>query len=767
MRCIALLCLSFLCISASIANTLNTSAPGFDIKKANQQFDRINLELSVHNLNLNNLDAAVNTLTTLSHDADDCVDDVQKKINGVEILIKQGSGSTDTKSEGADLVYLNSQQKDFASEQAQCRLFSIRAKQAIDAYKEAIAQIKQEEAMTRGIPLWQVVSKTNDSPPETKLVTVLTTEIPAAFPSLFSSLIGLFIASVSATIILMRMRKNQFARHYLRFKKLSISNMVLLTASFMSGGWFISLWFISLLLSSTDLSAPELPLILSGLLFFYLSACLFIIFIFKLNTIRAIFYWYTLDPVFFQSFFITLLTFYTATVIEHLFSYSFNANSPLWQLFQSLFILIVLGTSAYFIHYFCRAHRQFSFIKNHPIFIQRLSTLALLSCAIFNMLGYRTLTEHLTFSGFTTFAIIFITLLITQGIHKVYLMLSQQQATKTQIIKYFGYRKDQVFTEFLILKTISQLIIIAMSIYLIGLSWGFATDFIGGLYEQLLNGVHLVNMTFYPTRIISGIIVFCLLYLVFRAISTAISSQQQFEDEEETQVAVASILTYVGFSIALISGLLIAGFDFTGLAIIAGALSVGIGLGLQSIVNNFVSGLILLIEKPIRPGDRINVDGVEGFVKKIRVRSTQIITTSREDIIVPNSDLITRRVTNYMFSDKFCNIHCEVGVAYGSDTHQVRDLLLSIANQHDEIVKTGRNKPTVLFKSFGDSALIFQLGCLIKDVNKKSIVKSDLNFSIEQAFREQNIDMPYPQSEVHLRVTDLKSLSKITHDVPD
>ena len=239
-----------------------------------------------------------------------------------------------------------------------------------------------------------------------------------------------------------------------------------------------------------------------------------------------------------------------------------------------------------------------------------------------------------------------------------------------------------------------------------------------------------------------------------------------FEEEEETQVAVASILTYIGFSIALISGLLVAGFDFTGLAIIAGALSVGIGLGLQSIVNNFVSGLILLIEKPIRPGDRINVDGVEGFVKKIRVRSTQIMTSAREDIIVPNSDLITRRVTNYMFSDKFYHISCEIAVAYGSDTQLVREVLLNIANHHDEVVKNGRNKPVVLFRSFADDALIFQLGCLIKDVNKKSVVRSDLNFAIEAAFREHHIDMPFQQRSHPITLSEFALLTQQLKDNP-
>lgn len=226
-----------------------------------------------------------------------------------------------------------------------------------------------------------------------------------------------------------------------------------------------------------------------------------------------------------------------------------------------------------------------------------------------------------------------------------------------------------------------------------------------------------------------------------RAISTSISRHQQFENEEETQVAIASILTYVGFSIAVISGLLVAGFNFTGLAIIAGALSVGIGLGLQSIVNNFVSGIILLIEKPIRPGDRINIDGVEGFVKKIRVRSTQILTPVNEDIIIPNSDLITRRVVNYMLTDNYWRVNCEVSVAFGTNLNLVKDILLEIANKHDDVVKSGRNKPVVLFTSFADSALTFQLWCMIKDVNKKSTVKSELNFSIEEAFRKHDISI--------------------------
>ncbi len=171
-----------------------------------------------------------------------------------------------------------------------------------------------------------------------------------------------------------------------------------------------------------------------------------------------------------------------------------------------------------------------------------------------------------------TFVILFVTLLITQGIKKLYLALNQQQKTKAKIIKYFGYRKDQVFTEFLILKSVMQVIVIAVCVYLIGQSWGFATDFIGSVYDQFLYGIHIVNVTIIPRELLQAWWFFVFFIYLFRAISTSISRHQQFEDEEETQVAVASIFNVIGFTIAVIAGFLVAGFDFTGLAIHCGCI---------------------------------------------------------------------------------------------------------------------------------------------------------------------------------------------------
>jgi len=250
-----------------------------------------------------------------------------------------------------------------------------------------------------------------------------------------------------------------------------------------------------------------------------------------------------------------------------------------------------------------------------------------------------------------------------------------------------------------------------------------------------------------------AVLVFSCLSLVSRYIAKRISLSEQFDDEVDKQVALASIVLYIGFTISIILTLIIAGFNFTSLAIIAGALSVGIGLGLQSIVNNFFSGIILLIEKPIKVGDRIIINGLEGYVKKIRIRSTQIQTPTLEDIIIPNSDLITREVTNYMFKNKIWRVKITVGVAYHSDVEKVKKVLFDTAIQHPEVMNTSKNKPLIYFTSFGDSALIFEAYCPIKNVNNKYQVLSDLNTAINQAFNENNIVIAYPQQDVHLKIT--------------
>ncbi|HHW3817250.1 TPA: mechanosensitive ion channel family protein [Legionella pneumophila] len=731
MRIFVMILLFFFSISPTLGDS--TLPAIFDVKNANKQFDQINLQLSVQNLNLNNLNKAVETLGELSAQSDECIADIQKKINGVDVLIKQATSTGNDK--GADLVYLNNQKHQLAELQSQCRLFSIRAQEAIEAYKSAILQLRQEKTLARTLPLWQLASKIINSSDNTKWINhtkekFLLQDLPVYL--WFCIVAGSFFISI---LILSKLRQSNVIRRYVKLKKIRWSHITLLALFMMTGSFY---GYISLFTGEEQLINSQFLLIKE--LFWFLCGTLFIVCLFKVKKIKAFFDWYAMDSEFFEILSIVIVAFYFLALSEQRLFDIWEVNKIIVELTRSIFLFLLLGTTAYFTHYFCRSHLHISFVKRHYNFIRYFIFALLSGCAILNINGFYTLAMQLTLSGIFTFFILYITILIGQSINKFYASLSYSQG-KLNVIRIFGYKKDQILTEFYILKVTLKLVIVLLSVYLIGISWGFATDFIDTVYKKLLYGFTLANITIYPTRILFGIIIFCFLYLVSRAISTSISRHQQFENEEETQVAIASILTYVGFSIAVISGLLVAGFIFTGLAIIAGALSVGIGLGLQSIVNNFVSGIILPIEKPIRPGDRINIDGVEGFVKKIRVRSTQILTPVNEDIIIPNSDLITRRVVNYMLTDNYWRVNCEVSVAFGTNLNLVKDILLEIANKHDDVIKSGRNKPVVLFTSFADSALTFQLWCMIKDVNKKSTVKSELNFSIEEAFRKHDISI--------------------------
>ncbi|BBO70066.1 hypothetical protein DSCA_39960 [Desulfosarcina alkanivorans] len=208
-------------------------------------------------------------------------------------------------------------------------------------------------------------------------------------------------------------------------------------------------------------------------------------------------------------------------------------------------------------------------------------------------------------------------------------------------------------------------------------------------------------------------------------------------------------LVLVGFLIAL-SAL---GFELKNVTIIGGALGVGIGFGMQAIVNNFVSGLILLFERPVKVGDVIQLnDGQQGRVLNLGLRATTVQTFDRAEIVVPNGDLIANQVTNWTLGDRGMRLSIPVGVAYGSDVEAVMRVLMAVATESDRVLKDPQ--PVVLFLNFGDSSLDFQLRVWIADFNDRRIVQSALIRDIDRRFRDEGIEIPFPQRDLHLRSVD-------------
>lgn len=208
------------------------------------------------------------------------------------------------------------------------------------------------------------------------------------------------------------------------------------------------------------------------------------------------------------------------------------------------------------------------------------------------------------------------------------------------------------------------------------------------------------------------------------------------------------ITGYAVWVIGIIVALNLLNIDLTALAVVAGGLGIGIGFGLQNVVSNFVSGLVLLLEQPIRIHDRITVENVEGNVADIHFRSTTIITNDNIAIIVPNSQFINQTVTNWSHGDPTIRVHVPVGVAYGSDVGKVTRILEEVASNTNHVLKSP--SPEVRFNEFGDSSLNFELLAWSDDPPGHLKLRSELNYAIDAAFRQDGIEIPFPQRVVHI-----------------
>ena len=213
--------------------------------------------------------------------------------------------------------------------------------------------------------------------------------------------------------------------------------------------------------------------------------------------------------------------------------------------------------------------------------------------------------------------------------------------------------------------------------------------------------------------------------------------------------AISIMSSYLIIGLGIIVAIMSAGIDLNSFALLAGALGVGIGFGLQNIVNNFISGLILIFERPIQIGDAVQVEELSGRVTHIGIRSSTIKTWDGAEVIVPNGNLISNKLINWTLSDQRRRIEIKVGVAYGTDVNLVMETLLECAKQNEKIIEYPA--PAVLFEDFGDSSLNFELRCWTSDFASWVEIRSDIRVAIDRAFKEKNIEIPFPQRDLHLK----------------
>ncbi|MEM8821492.1 MAG: mechanosensitive ion channel domain-containing protein [Pseudomonadota bacterium] len=292
--------------------------------------------------------------------------------------------------------------------------------------------------------------------------------------------------------------------------------------------------------------------------------------------------------------------------------------------------------------------------------------------------------------------------------------------------------------------------LVASAVPLIALIWGAERADLAAGWQVVRDGFDLGEITIAPFDFFGFIAVFLVFYLLTRLAQGILARSVLPLTGLDTgaRAAITAGVGYLGFGIAALGAIGFVGADLSNIAIVAGALSVGIGFGLQNVVNNFVSGLILLIERPIKAGDWVELASGMGYVQRVNVRSTVIETFDRASLIVPNSELVSSTVINWTHTNLNGRVIVAVKVAMGSDPRAVEQIMLEIARAHPMVLR--RPQPFVLFRGYSDYAMLFEVRAVLRDVNWILNVQSDFYFEIHRRFEEAGIDIPVQRSEVAL-----------------
>jgi len=366
------------------------------------------------------------------------------------------------------------------------------------------------------------------------------------------------------------------------------------------------------------------------------------------------------------------------------------------------------------------------------------------------MLGFERLASMLLHASLSTFMLVIILrislLLVSGGIES---FMGLEWIRNRKFMQVLGLEEGTRK-----LQTLAEIIILVNAVLILMVLWNVFDSFQDA--RNIIMGYEFTfgELTLSVKMVLLVVIILYLTTLFSWVLEAFVDSQIMTPRNMELGVkeSLKRLLHYGLFTLGFLIAVSTAGLDLQKLTILVGALGVGIGFGLQNIVNNFVSGLILLFERPVKVGDIINIDQDWGTITRIGLRSTIFETFDNSEIIVPNADLVAQKVTNWTFTSKMTRIILPVGVVYGSPLEKVLEILNKAAKEHPEVLSNPA--PNSIFEGFGNSSIDFKLRFWVRTIDERLRIRTEVAVIIDRLFREEDIEIAFPQLDLHLRSID-------------
>jgi small-conductance mechanosensitive channel len=432
---------------------------------------------------------------------------------------------------------------------------------------------------------------------------------------------------------------------------------------------------------------------------------------------------------------------------------------PLYRLYLAL--LSLLGIP--FLLVLAARHRRVPGRRNdYFILALRLGALVLFCSFVAQWIGYSTLSSRLFESSMkTVFLGLFSWMTLHLGRGSVQYLIKLPILQRRRFIVQFGDELEIHLRKLLLGVILGYVVFYLMEVWGVfpsaGQAWRafLASGFMLGQKKISMHLVLLAVLTLYASIQGSWILGALLETEFFPTRSVDLGVRD----------SILKLLHYGVITVGFLLAISLLGFELKNFVVLAGALGIGIGFGLQHIVNNFVSGLLLLFERPVKVGDMVMIESEWCTVRKIGLRATIVETFDQSEIIVPNSDLISQKVTNWTLSSEQSRVVVKVGVAYGTNVKKVLEILTECAAQHPKVLADP--PPSPLFVEFGDSAMNFELRAWVEKASHRLQVKSDLLIAIDEKFHQQGVEIPFPQHDLHLRSIDTHALENLSLQNPD